>query len=195
MSRVYITNKAITDLILQKSPTSLLDIGCGEGWLARALNKSGVNVVGIDAIPELVAAATQAGGGIFKVVTYEGLIEGAIKEKFDIIVCNFSLLGNESVNGIFKYIPRLLNEGGYFIIQTIHPLVTCDGFKYSDGWRDGSWVGFSNRFINPAPWYFRTLETWKNLFLDNGFRLNQIVEPLNIKTKQPASIIFIGEVR
>lgn len=103
-SRVLITNKAITDAILQKSPKSVLDIGCGEGWLARELNKTGVNVLGIDVISELVSAAKQEGGGVFKVISYEDLIEGAIKEKFDLIVCNFSLLGKESVNAIFKYI-------------------------------------------------------------------------------------------
>ncbi|MBV1950845.1 MAG: class I SAM-dependent methyltransferase [Cycloclasticus sp.] len=79
-SRVLITNKAITDAILQKSPNTVLDIGCGEGWLARELNKTGINVLGIDVIPELVTAATEKGGGIFKVVSYEDLIESVIKE-------------------------------------------------------------------------------------------------------------------
>lgn len=193
-SRVLITNKAITDAILEKSPKTVLDIGCGEGWLARELNKTGVNVLGIDVIPELVATATEEGGGIFKVISYEDLIEGAIKEKFDIIVCNFSLLGNESVNAIFKYISCMLNNGGFFIVQTIHPVTACGDFKYIDGWRKGSWAGFNNNFTNPAPWYFRTLETWENLFLHNGFTLNKIIEPVNPKTKKSASVIFIGEL-
>ena len=193
-SRVQITNKAIVDVILQKSPKTVLDIGCGEGWLARELNKTGINVLGIDAIPELVAAATKEGGGVFKVTSYDALIEGAINEKFDIIVCNFSLLGKESVNAIFKYISCMLNDGGFFIVQTIHPVTACGDFEYSDGWRKGSWAGFNNSFINPPPWYFRTLETWKNLFLQNGFVLNEIIEPLNVATNKAASVIFIGEL-
>ncbi len=193
-SRVLITNKAIIDAILQKSPKSVLDIGCGEGWLARELNKTDINVLGIDAIPELVAAATQEGGGVFKVISYEDLIEGAIKEKFDLIVCNFSLLGKKSVDAIFKYISCMLNNGGFFIVQTIHPVASCGAFKYMDGWRDGSWAGFNNSFTNPAPWYFRTLETWKNLFLKNGLALNKILEPLNTVTNKTASVIFVGEL-
>ena len=102
-SRVLITNKAIIKTILHRSPKTVLDIGCGEGWLARELNKAGVNVLGIDVIPELVEAAKEEGGE-FRLVSYEDLTQGAIKDKFDIIVCNFSLLGKESVDAVFKYI-------------------------------------------------------------------------------------------
>ncbi len=194
-SRVLITNKAITDVILRKSPKTVLDVGCGEGWLARELNKTGIKVLGIDIIPELVASATKEGGGVFKVVSYQDLIKGAIKDKFDVIVCNFSLLGKESVNEVFKYIPCKLNSGGFFIVQTIHPVVACGDFKYIDGWRKGSWVGFNNSFTNPAPWYFRTLETWKNLFLHNGFALNKVIEPVNEATNTAASVIFVGKLQ
>ncbi len=194
-SRVLITNKAITDAILLHSPKTVLDIGCGEGWLARELYKTGINVLGIDVIPELISAAKEEGGGTFKVMSYEDLIEGAIQEKFDIIVCNFSLLGKESVNALFKYISCMLNSGGFFIVQTIHPVATFSDFKYIDGWRKGSWAGFNNSFTNPAPWYFRTLETWENLYLQNGFALNEILEPLNVATGKVASVIFIGKVQ
>jgi len=101
-SRSLITNKAIIDTILHKTPKTVLDIGCGEGWLSRELNKSGINTLGIDVVPELVDAANQNGGGIFKLVSYEELTQDAVKGKFDIIVCNFSLLGDESVTNIFK---------------------------------------------------------------------------------------------
>lgn len=194
-SRTQVTNKAIIEAVLQKSPRTLLDMGCGEGWLARELSKAGISVLGIDAIPELVAAATKEDGGVFKIVSYENLIEGAIKEKFDTVVCNFSLLGKESVDAIFKCMSCMLNDGGFFIVQTVHPVTACGDSKYIDGWRTGSWAGFSDDFKNPAPWYFRTLETWKNLFLHNGFTLNEILEPLNAKTSRPASVIFIGELQ
>ncbi len=193
VSRVQITNKAIIEVILNKSPNTVLDIGCGEGWLARELYKTGINVLGIDAIPELVASATQEGGGVFKVTSYDDLINGAINEKFDIVVCNFSLLGKESVNNIFKYLPCMLNNDGFFIVQTIHPVTACGDFKYIDGWREGSWEGFDNSFTNPAPWYFRTLETWKNLFLHSGFSLNKIIEPLDVSTNIATSVIFVGQ--
>ncbi len=51
---------------------------------------------------------------------------------------------------------------------------------------------FKQEFKDPAPWYFRTIEAWKNLYLECDFKLNEIVEPLNPKTDRPASIIFVG---
>lgn len=193
-SRFLITNKAIKDTVLEKSPIKVLDIGCGEGWLARELNKVGIDVYGIDIVPQLVDEANKQGNGKFQVLSYEDLSQETIKEKYDVAVCNFSLLGNESVAKIFQSISSLLNENGYFIVQTIHPISGCGDEEYIDGWRKGTWKGFSDSFTNPPPWYFRTLKTWKDLFLNNGFSICEIIEPLNPKTKTFASIIFVGKI-
>lgn len=189
-SRLLVTNKAITDAILAQAPKTVLDIGCGEGWLVRELNKAGIKSLGIDAVPKLIENAQKEGGGRFKTITYEGISNGEIEEKFDIIVCNFSLFGKESVNRLFQQAPSILNKDGSIIVQTIHP-GTESREKCKDGWREGSWKGFNDEFSAPAPWYFRTLETWKILFLKNDFKL-KILEPLNPKTKTPASVIFVG---
>jgi hypothetical protein len=68
--------------------------------------------------------------------------------------------------------------------------IACGEGKYEDGWREGSWAGFSSEFTRPAPWYFRTIETWVALFAKKGFRVYNIYEPLHPKTNKPASIIF-----
>ena len=189
-SRRLVTNQAIIDAILDCAPQTVLDIGCGEGWLVRELAKAGIGSLGIDIIPELINSAEQGGGGRFRQLSYEQLSADILKEKFDVAVCNFSLLGHESVNHLFQQVPALLHKSGAFLVQTIHPVAGCGEANYEDGWREGSWTGFSDEFRDPAPWYFRTLETWKSLFLDKGFRLKQIVEPINPKTNTPASIIF-----
>jgi len=191
-SRCLVTNKAIIDVVVGENINSVLDVGCGEGWLVRELNKVGISSLGVDVVSEFIASAQQKGGGRFKTISYEKLSLSELGEKFDLVVCNFSLLGNESVTGLFKKIPFLLNSGGSFIVQTIHPVVGCGDFSYKDGWREGSWAGFSSDFSDPAPWYFRTMETWKNLFLSNGFKIREIIEPLNPKTQDAASVIIIG---
>ena len=61
-SRNLVTNKAVIDAVLKLSPRTVLDIGCGEGWLARELTRSGVDVVGVDAVPALIEAARRKGG-------------------------------------------------------------------------------------------------------------------------------------
>jgi len=194
-SRILITNKAIIGAILGRAPQKVLDIGCGEGWLARELNKSGIDTLGIDAVPELVEEANKQGGGVFRVLAYEDLSSDVIEAKFDVVVCNFSLLGNESVTKVFEWVSHVLNDDSFFIVQTIHPISGCGDAEYKDGWRNGSWSGFNNNFRNPPPWYFRALDTWKELFQNNGFGISEILEPINPKTKEFASIIFIGVMK
>ncbi|MBI3112566.1 MAG: class I SAM-dependent methyltransferase [Ignavibacteriales bacterium] len=191
-SRVLVTNKAIIEAVVGRAPHSVLDVGCGEGWLVRELAKAGIDSLGIDVVPGLIESAQQAGGGRFRVLSYEELSPEALKEKFELLVCNFSLRGNESVSRLFRLAPSFLHEGGSLIVQTIHPVAGCGDAQYADGWREGSWAGFSNSFCNPPPWYFRTMETWKTLFTENGFSLNEIREPVHPRTQKPASVIFIG---
>ncbi len=193
-SRQLVTNKAIIDAVTEISPLTVLDVGCGEGWLVRELTRSGIKCLGIDAVPEFIKYAQNEGDGKYKLVSYEELSFDNVKEKFDILVCNFSLLGHKSVIHLFHEAPSLLNENGSILIQAIHPISACGERQYEDGWREGSWAAFSNEFSDPAPWYFRTLESWKALFMENGFLLKKTLVPLNPKTQNPASIIFVGEV-
>jgi hypothetical protein len=58
--------------------------------------------------------------------------------------------------------------------------------------RPGSWTGFSADFVDPAPWYFRTMETWIALIAGGGLRLCEVREPLHPATQKPASVIFIA---
>ena len=193
-SRKLITNQAIIDTVLKQRPLTVLDIGCGEGWLARALGTAGVSVQGIDVVPELVEQAGQLGSGTFQVLSYEELAMEAFTEQFDVAVCNFSLLGDESVNYVFQSISKVVHAEGYFIVQTMHPVAASAAQEYEDGWRSGSWAGFK-QFTNPPPWYFRTMETWKALFADYGMDLLEIKEPLFPGTDTFASVIFVGQVK
>ena len=192
-SRLAATNAAIVEAVLGRSPRSVLDVGCGEGWLARALAAQGVDVVGIDVVPALIERATAAGGGRFQVASYEDLAAEKLAISVDVAVGNFSLFGEQAVEDVFRVVPALLNAGGAFVVQTLHPVVACGDGPYRDGWRDGSWDGFSSDFIDPAPWYFRTLESWVSLFGRHGLRLAELREPPHPKTQRPASVIFIAE--
>ena len=191
-SRTLMTNQAIVDAIVSRCARTLLDIGCGEGWLARELITRGMEVLGIDIVPALIEQARAAGGGRFEVISYEELAAGKLREKFDVAVCNFSLLGDASVTDLFRTLPALLNPNGSLLVQTLHPVASCSDHRYQDGWREGSWAGFSGDFADAPPWYFRTLETWARLYTDHGFELREVREPLHPTTGKPASVLFIG---
>jgi 2-polyprenyl-3-methyl-5-hydroxy-6-metoxy-1,4-benzoquinol methylase len=191
-SRLLVTNQAIVDAVRSLSPATGLDIGCGEGWLVRALD--GVAMTGVDVVPGLVDAARRAGGGQYHVMSYEDIARGHLQQQVDVAICNFSLIGDESVAGLFRAAPSYLKPGGTLVVQTMHPVVACGDAPYLDGWREGSWAGFNDGFTDPPPWYFRTLASWVRLFSDNGLRLRELREPLHPNTGKPASLILMGSV-
>jgi SAM-dependent methyltransferase len=190
-SRLLVTNRAIVDAVRSRAPATGIDIGCGEGWLVRALG--GVSMIGVDVVPGLVEAAREAGGGDFRVMSYEEIAQGRLNLALDVAICNFSLLGEASVAGVFRAAPTYLKPGGTLIVQTMHPLVACGDAPYADGWREGSWAGFNDGFTDPPPWYFRTLASWVALFSDNGLTLGELREPMHPATGKPASLILMGQ--
>jgi len=193
-SRVLVTNQAIVNTIVARAPTSVLDIGCGEGWLVRALVERRIRAIGVDVIPELIDQARRAGAGEFHVASYDDIIEQRFHATFDVVVANFSLIGKESVDGLVRHVSTLLAPDGALVIQTLHPMMARGDLPYVDGWRSGSWAGFSDAFTDPAPWYFRTLEGWISLIVSADLRLVTLHEPLHPKSNLPASIIFVAEV-
>lgn len=191
-SRVNVTDQAILDVILAQQPHSVLDVGCGEGWLVRALANEGIDACGIDVVPAFIDYARRQKSGRFEVMAYENMSATTLVDNVDVVVCNFSLLGNESVQHVFRQVPELLTSEGVFIIQTLHPLSVGAGVQ-QEGWRDGSWAGFSEQFHTPAPWYFRTIESWQELFVEHGLQLQQTLAPTDPETGQPGSIIFVAQ--
>lgn len=190
-SRKLITDGAIVEAVLSHAPRRVIDVGCGEGWLARRLADEGIDVIGVDVVPALVEAAQAQGGGSFRVMSYAEIASGTLRERADVVVCNFSLLGASSVDGLLAAIPNLLEPGGVLLVQTLHPLVAAPTEPYCDGWREGSWVGCGEGFSQPAPWYFRTLGSWLDAFQNAGLRLIRLIEPLHPHTGRPASVIFV----
>src|SRR5690606_29523275 len=141
---------------------------CGEGWLSRALAERGIETVGVDVVATLVEAARAASAPPqqYHCLTYQALARGALARRFEVAICNFSLLGKESVDELLMGSGNFLQPGGRLIIQTLHP--QSAGGDCRDGWREGSWQGFGEEFVEPAAWYFRSPESWQKLFTQSG---------------------------
>jgi SAM-dependent methyltransferase len=173
-SRRLVTDAAIVQAVLDTNPHTVLDLGCGEGWLARALASRGLDVTGIDASAPLIEAANALGGARFIAGTYDE-IDGA----FDTIAANFSILDG-----------RVPDLGGRLVVQTIHPAFV-EG-PYEDGWRIET---FNGAWREPMPWYFRTLGSWLQAIGEAHYDVEEIREPLYPDRKVPASIIFLCRSR
>ncbi|WP_372996635.1 class I SAM-dependent methyltransferase [Marinobacter sp.] len=186
-----LTTSAVLRVIEDYSPAggSILDAGCGEGWLVRELTRLGYRSTGIDAVPELIDHARRQGSETFRVLDYEQLQTTGLG-RFDLVVNNFALLGNTSTCAFLKALPELLNPSGVCVIQTLHPVAFFHEGEYSDGWKPGTWAGLPGDFGEPAPWYFRTLSGWLNLFTKTGLTLREIREPYT-GGQPPQSIIFV----
>lgn len=188
-SRRLVTDAAIVAAVRSYSPRSVIDLGCGEGWLMRALAGEGIEVLGVDAVPELVAQAG-AGAGRAVLLDYPAIAAGALAERADVVVCNFSLIGEASVAAVLGAVPTLLQPGGVLLIQTLHPWAACGHLPYRDGWREGTWDGCGEGFGEAAPWYFRTLQGWLETCGEAGLRLIQLHEPQHPQTGRPASLVL-----
>lgn len=189
-SRRLVTNDAIVAAIRRLQPTRVLDVGCGEGWLARELAASDIRVHGFDVVSELVAAAQLAGGGTFETLSYEAFAAGAPVDPVELAVCNFSLLGDAATRGVIRRLARLLPRRGTLLIQTLHPSFAMAEPIRAERWQAGSWAGCDQAFGRAAPWYSRPLEGWYALLHDEGFELRATHEPRHPETGVPCSVMF-----
>jgi SAM-dependent methyltransferase len=99
----------LTEFVLSQlpaAPARVLEVGCGEGGLARALDAAGYEVVAIDPdAPE---------GRIFRRTTIEGFDD---RGPFDAVVASRSLHHVEDLAGVLAKLVRLLAGGGPLILN------------------------------------------------------------------------------
>ena len=191
-SRQTVTDQAILLAVLSRQPERVLDLGCGEGWLLRALTERGIEAVGVDGDAILVDAARAAGSSPVHLASYEALVEAKVDvgNDYDLICANFALLHQEIIP-LLAAMNILLSPGGALVIQTLHPWTVAAG-NYQDGWREETFDGFKGQW-RPMPWYFRTLSSWLNALDMAGFRLVGLQEPQHPQSPVPQSLLLVAE--
>ncbi|MGQ4647244.1 methyltransferase domain-containing protein [Lyngbya aestuarii] len=194
-SRVLATDLAILETVIELHPKNFLDVGCGEGWLCRKLFSQGIDGWGVDASAELIEAARHEGDARFLVSLYSDLTSQKFGDiaNFSCLICNFSILGQQDLAQIAEAGLHLLEVDGKIIVQTLHPIIAYGDAAYTPGWRETSWQGIADEEFQPAPWYFRTIQSWIEEFHAQNYRLLDLREPCHPATNKPISIIFVFE--
>lgn len=185
-SRRRVTDAVVLSAVEALKPMVVLDAGCGEGWLVRALRERGMEVAGVDAVSTLIERARAVDDGDYRVLAYDRLTDAAREGGYDAVVFNFALLGDASTRSALAVVPGLLAPGGTVVIQTLHP----DTVGGDEGWRAGSWEGCGDGFGAAAPWYFRTTDGWLRLLAECGLETLRVESPRDPDTDRPLSLLI-----
>ncbi|MFK0088646.1 class I SAM-dependent methyltransferase [Pseudomonas sp. NPDC090755] len=190
-SRLQVTDQAILLAILGRQPGRVLDLGCGEGWLLRALADRGIEAVGVDGEAALVEAARAAGSSQVHLASYDQLADATVDigSGYDLICANFALL-HQDIIPLLVAMNALLAPAGALVIQTLHPWTAAAG-NYQDGWREETFAGLEGQW-QPMPWYLRTLSSWINALDMAGFRLAGLQEPQHPQSPVPQSLLLVA---
>jgi 2-polyprenyl-3-methyl-5-hydroxy-6-metoxy-1,4-benzoquinol methylase len=158
----------------------VLDAGCGEGYLARALAARGARVTGMDLSPRLIelARARDPGDRIsYQVADLSQPLPGHAG-RFD--AAGSYLVLNDVVNyrGFATTVAATLKPAGRLVLALNNPYGAVVDRKVTDYFDSGAaslYRGLSEAGIN-ARYYHRTLEEYLDAFLSAGLRLAKLAD-------------------
>jgi len=115
----YVTNASfvaelgspVVELLAPRAGERILDLGCGEGALSERIAAAGAVVVGVDAAPDMVAAARRRGLDA-RLLEAEGL---TFEEEFDAVFSNAALHWMRRPDEVIARVRRALRPGGRFV--------------------------------------------------------------------------------
>lgn len=169
----------------------VLDLGCGYGWhCIYAMEHGAASVIGVDISSKMLAVAREKTH--FTEVEYRCCAMEDVdypENSFDVIISSLAFHYIEAYEDLMKNINRMLRPNGTLIFTVEHPVFTANGTQdwlynekgeilhfpvdnyYYEGKRTAVFLG------EKVMKYHRTLTTYLNTLLINGFILNQIIEP------------------
>ncbi|MDY4611545.1 MAG: class I SAM-dependent methyltransferase [Sphaerochaetaceae bacterium] len=169
----------------------VLDLGCGFGWHCRyAVDQGASTVVGMDISEKMLEIAKEKnnGPGIAYIRTSIEDIDFP-QDSFDIVLSSLAFHYIVSFEDICRKVNHCLVDGGAFVFSVEHPVFTAYGTQdwyYDDGGNILHWPvdryfseGFrtANFLGEQVGKYHKTLTTYVDGLLTNGFRLTRLVEP------------------
>jgi SAM-dependent methyltransferase len=156
----------VLDLLAPRTGERILDLGCGDGALTEKLAALGCSVVGVDAAPDMIAAA-RARGLDARVMDGEGL---DFEDEFDAVFSNAALHWMRRPADVIAGVRRALRPGGRFVGEfgghtnvaaIIVALIAVLDRRGIDG-------------AAAIPWYFPTSEAYRDELERQGFAVESI---------------------
>jgi 2-polyprenyl-3-methyl-5-hydroxy-6-metoxy-1,4-benzoquinol methylase len=119
-----LVSPAVERLLNLQAGERVLDVGCGNGVLARRLSELGGKVKAVDFSAELIELAKARGGEIDYGVV-DATDEAALRElgegQFEAIVCTMAMMDMPTLTPMFRAVKALLKTDGRFVFATMHP--------------------------------------------------------------------------
>ncbi len=169
----------------------VLDLGCGYGWHCKyAAEHGAAQVLGIDLSEKMLETAREknsSAGISYRRCAMEDLDLPA--DSFDVVLSSLAFHYVRDFGPLIQRIAAWLRPGGDFVFSVEHPVFTAYGSQawyydqagnilhfpvdryYYEGQRDAVFLG--EHVIK----YHRTLTTYLDALLQNGFTLRRVVEP------------------
>ena len=116
-----------------------VDLGAGEGRLARDLRARGHRVVALDASPSLARACAQMDGAI-PVVIADAAVVPFRSGCADLVIAFMSLMDIDDWKSTIAEASRLLSVGSRFLIAIVHPINAAGSFQGDAHNRDDPFV-------------------------------------------------------
>ncbi|MEA2304149.1 MAG: hypothetical protein QOH43_1429 [Solirubrobacteraceae bacterium] len=106
--------------LLPPPGTLTIDVGCGEGRVARELSRRGHRVLGIEGSPTLAAAARAADPPV-EVRVADAADMPVPDGAADLAVASMTLLNFDDLDKAVAEVARVLRPGGRLCLATVHP--------------------------------------------------------------------------
>ena len=166
----------------------VLDVGCGEGQVARRVARLGADVVGTDPSLSQVRAARERGGSPrFVQARAEHL--PCMTAAFDAVLICLALEHVDPFEPAISEVARVLVPGGRFLLLLTHPLLQAPGSGWVEDkasgesyWRVGAYLQDDVAIDEVAPGvYFefahRALSRYVHAMGEAGLLIEDMIEP------------------
>lgn len=168
----------------------VLDLGCGFGWHCQyAIEHGAASVVGVDISEKMLEVAKEKTSKEIEYICKPIEDIEFPENSFNIVVSSLAFHYLVSFDDIVKKISMWLKKGGDFVFSAEHPVFTAYGTQ--DWYRDseGNILHFpvdnyffegkreANFLGEKVAKYHKTLTTYLNTLIQNGFEITGVVEP------------------